>query len=359
MAILLLAFGMFAYTAQAGSVLADERGADQLSQVVDAAITRLAGRGTWWNDQKIKHGFMNALQVFTCTPDDTKWTWPNAADATGLLKEVLDTSTLKVAGVEWNQAGVANYKVDPPTGFWPEYLTEMVGEISTHYNKTIAIERKYYANSGLVVDAVADGREVHMSEPYYYVAGFHNNAPRIEALHSSCVTVGTQGNFIVKVDSGITTLEQLYQQISTGAIKDVGFIDKGNADSVSSILPTNTFYKSSITNGTQLADQVFNGQIIAGYVSEGSPPEPERFRMIPTGIVAPRVVLFRKDEPTCADKETETNAGVVAGLVILAIAVLVLVATLSVLIVREKRGSPVFAPLLGNGGEDHKANDQL
>lgn len=357
MAILLLTIGLFALSVQAGPVVPDDLSADQLSQVVDAAITRLGGRPTWWNDQKIKHGFMNALQVFTCTPDDSKWVWPAREEAHGLLKRVLDSRELKVAGVVWNQASIANYQLETPTGFWPEYLDEIVAEINAHYSSNITVNRMYYANSNLVVDAVGKG-DVDMSEPYYYVAGFYDNSPRIEAMHSSCVTVGTQGNFIVNVASSITTLDQLYQELLTGSNKDVGFIGAGNAQSVSSILPPNAFLKVGITNGTQLADQVVAGQILAGYVSEGNPPSPERFRLIPTGIVAPRVALFRKDEPTCADKETETDSGVIAGMIVLAVAVLVLVGTLALLIVREKRGHPVFAPLLASDME-HKNSDQL
>lgn len=275
-----------------------------------------------------------------------------------MFKRVLEEEELKVAGVRWENAGVANYMGEEPTGFWPEYLTAIVAEINAHYQTNIVINRMYYETSNLVVDAVGKG-DADMSEPYYYVAGFYDTAPRIEAMHSSCVTVGTQGNFFVKADSGINTLEQLYDAIVNAAVPDVGFIGAGNAQSVSSILPSNTFYKDNIVNGSQLADQVVSGNLVAGYVSEGHPPQAERFTLIPTGIVAPRVVLFRKDEPTCADtvKETETDSGVIAGLIILAVAVLVLVATLSVLIVREKRGHPVFAPLLANA--ENKASDQL
>eukprot|EP00240_Pyramimonas_obovata_P004322 CAMPEP_0118944498 /NCGR_PEP_ID=MMETSP1169-20130426/40411_1 /TAXON_ID=36882 /ORGANISM="Pyramimonas obovata, Strain CCMP722" /LENGTH=368 /DNA_ID=CAMNT_0006889995 /DNA_START=15 /DNA_END=1121 /DNA_ORIENTATION=+ len=347
MARLLLTVGMIALAAQAAPVVPDDLSADQLSMVVDAAITRLAGRDTWWTDQKNKHSFENAVQVFTCTPDDTKWIWPAMEEAHGLLKRVFDSGELKVAGVQWGDGSVANYKTDPenPTGFWPEYLDAMVAEINVHYNTTITIKREYYDDSNLVIAAVADGRDVDMSEPYYYISGFHDNTPRIEALHSSCVTAGTQGNFITKAGSGITTMSQLYQAIDTGALKDVGFIAAGNAQSVSSILPPTTFKKIGITNDTQLADQVANGQIIAGYVSEGHPPQPERFNdLIPTGIVTPRVVLFRKDEPTCAGTETN-DSGMVAGLVVLALAVLLLVGTLAIFIYRERRGVPVFPPL--------------
>eukprot|EP00959_Pyramimonas_sp_CCMP1952_P020316 428613-Pyramimonas_sp.AAC.1 len=209
-----------------------------------------------------------------------------------------------------------------------------------------------------------------MSEPYYYLNGFYNNLPRIEALHASCITAATQGTFITKIDSGIQTLGELYNAINTGDNKDVGFIGAGNAQSVSSILPKNTFFKDSITNGTQLASQVDNSQIIAGYVSEGEPPNPERFFVIPTGIVAPRAVLFRKDLPSCNGEitavvgddlhtKTKTNAAVLAAVLVLAFATLLLVITISVMIVREKKGRPVFASLLDNDSYEPKGDARM
>jgi len=344
------AFGLLAISGAYGKpVTEDPLSANELSRVIDAAVTRLSAQGGWWHKMTTKHEFTNALVVSSCTPDDAKWKWPETVGATGLWKRVLDSGKLKVAGVKWSQGMVADYKTNPlqPTGFWPEYLKEMVDRINLHYGTTIKIERVYFPTSVLVIDAVAKG-DVDMSEPYYYLAGFHTNDPRIEALHISCVTLGTEGNFITRNDSGITELADLFTKIQNGPVRDVGFIAEGNANSVKSILPTNHFPKIGLTNGTDVEDQVVSGSIIAGYISEGFPSLPERFNLVPTGIISPRVAFFRKDEPSCdGDKTvTKTEDGLIVGVFMMALAVVILVAILSTVIIREKRGHPIFSPLL-------------
>jgi hypothetical protein len=87
-----------------------------------------------------------------------------------LWKRVVESGKLKVAGVQWSQGMVTDYKTDPlqPTGFWPEYLKEMVDLINGHsrsiINKEIVVERVYFPYSILVIDAVAKS-DVDMSEP--------------------------------------------------------------------------------------------------------------------------------------------------------------------------------------------------
>jgi hypothetical protein len=43
---------------------------------------------------------------------------------------------------------------------------------------------------------------------------------------------------------------------------------------------------------------------------------------------------------------TKTEDGLIVGVFLLALAVVILVAVLSTLIIREKRGHPIFSPLL-------------
>ena len=39
----------------------------------------------------------------------------------------------------WNEDG--NYQVDPPTGFWPDYLNYFLGQFQKAYGEDIALER--------------------------------------------------------------------------------------------------------------------------------------------------------------------------------------------------------------------------
>ena len=104
------------------------------------------------------------------------------------------------------------------------------------------------------------GLDVEVSEPYYYISGFHANKPRIEVLDFSCVTLGSSGHFFTKKDSGIETMDQLVAKIlntpsSVISNRSVGFIGKGNFDSNSDLLPENVDAKIE-TNHSMIEEQV-------------------------------------------------------------------------------------------------------
>ena len=386
----------------------DPLSSTQLSQAIDASIMQLHGTAGWFEQIRASNGYPNAQNVASCTPSDERWVFPAKESATGLLRRVLDSNKLKVAGVQWSQPGAADYITDPanPSGFWPEYLTAIVDELSLAYGQTITIERVYYSTSAIVVQKVEDG-EVDCSEPYYYLGGFHSTSPRIESHEFSCVTAGLASSFYTKKDSGIQTLENLYETIESGPNRVVGFIGKGNYDAVSAMLPSTTTPVYN-TNATEIGLNVQLGVYVAGYVSEGQPANPERYELFPTGTISPRVILFRKDQltdgggsvvvsggepppppctliltrrrlmyqatllhargahvPTAAEPKAQppasthvhprpptsspagnVNDAYAVALIVVAAVTLVLAVLLAWVIVKERRGSPLFMPLI-------------
>jgi hypothetical protein len=100
--------------------------------------------------------------------------------------------------------------------------------------------------------------------------------------------------------------------------------------------------------------QVASGQLLAGYVSEGNPADVERFTVFSNGIISPRAFLFAKATVCSAgasmkadtSSDATVNGGVVAAVVILAVAVLVLGILLAYGVYRERTGSPLFMPLV-------------
>jgi len=305
-----------------------------------------------------------AFDVSTCTPDDVKWPWPSIEKATGLWKRVVDSGELKVAGVQWSNEDVADYKTDPnnPSGFWPTYLQMVVDEINKHYGtdlpKPIEVKRVYFPKSSMVTNEVMRGEEVDVSEPYYYINGFNDNQPRIEVMDFSCVTLGSLGHFFTKKGSGITTIDGLVAAISavgenslTG--RQVGFIGDGNWHSNSDLLPSNTVAQLDLQDQDQLEAAVLNGDLVAAYLSEGFPANIRTdFEVFPTGFMSPRAFLFRKDIVKSGDEGGSSgNTGLIAALVALASTVLVLVVLLAAIIVRERSGNPYFMALLDKSGE--------
>jgi len=325
----------------------DDFSSDQLSIAVDSAIMELQGTKGWFHEVRSTSGYANALGVFSCTPDADKWVFPAAAAATGLLKRVLDSGELKVAGVQWVvNTGAADYKTDPenPTGFWPKYLTAIAETLSAQYGKTIAVKRVYYRTSVLVTAAVESG-EVDMSEPYYYISGFHEDQPRIEALAFSCVTAGLASKFFTKLGAGVTTTDLLYDAVAAGPNRAVGFIGQGNYDAVSALLPADTT-PVFVTNASEMDANVLSGALVAGYISEGEPEDADAFDTFETGIISPRVALFRKTKLVCtADDEGVVVGGIII-IAVLAGVALLLASILAYAITMEKKGTPLFMPLV-------------
>lgn len=356
----------------------DTLSSQMLSEAVDAALVQLHGQNGWLHNLRQSTGYTHPIEVTSCTPSSL-WTWPSAAQATGLLKRVLDTGKLKVAGVKWKKGGAADYKVNPPTGFWPEYMNAIAAVMSTHYGKSIAVERVYYANSDLVNKAVADGTDVDMSEPYYYLGGFHDSKPRIEALHISCITVATASAFSSTKASGIKNMDDLYNKILAGPNHKVGFIGAGNFDAVSHVLPANTA-PIYITAFAELEEAVANGTLLAYYESEGSASDTATSVVYETGVISPRVALFHKDSTSqCMasaglqvaldQKATALKAGNKAEekcdeedtvplklvMIILAAVVFLMTCLLILLICKERSGKPLFmSPLM----EQPHSNEQ-
>merc|ERR1719393_824440 len=97
-----------------------------LSLAVDAAIVTLQQAG---KDEEIRLQNMpfEFMAVHTCKGSDlSAFRVPNFAEATGLLRTVLDTRVLKIGSLgpyDWG-GNDGNYLVDPPVGFYPDWLTE-------------------------------------------------------------------------------------------------------------------------------------------------------------------------------------------------------------------------------------------
>ena len=114
---------LLATAAAADVSCVDEFDSTQLSEAFDAAMMELQGAKGWFTQLKTSTGYHNAQSVNSCTPPTAtmQWNYPAASDATGLLKRVLDSGVLKVAGVKWGgKEAAADYLTDPenPTGFW-------------------------------------------------------------------------------------------------------------------------------------------------------------------------------------------------------------------------------------------------
>lgn len=343
----------------------DPLSSKSLSQAVDAAIVSLHGQNSWLHNLRTSTGYTHPIEVTTCTPKISMWSWPSATNADGLLARVLSSGKIRVAGVKWALPPAADYKTNPasPTGFWPEYMNAIAGAMSTHYGKTIIVERIYYSNSDLVTKAVRNGTDVEMSEPYYYVGGFLDNKPRIESMHISCLTVATSSVFSSTTASGIKSVDELYAKITQGPNRRVGFIGAGNYDAVSHLLPA-TVQPIYITDAATLDARVADGTLLAKYISEATASSSATRFVYASGLISPRAALFRLDSvDSCVaatalsaatgkkddDDDDDDDKGIfMVVIVVLASVILLMTCLLTKIICLERSGQPMFMkPLMG------------
>eukprot|EP00747_Dinoflagellata_sp_TGD_P187095 gnl/TRDRNA2_/TRDRNA2_44577_c0_seq1.p1 gnl/TRDRNA2_/TRDRNA2_44577_c0~~gnl/TRDRNA2_/TRDRNA2_44577_c0_seq1.p1 ORF type:complete len:598 (-),score=140.32 gnl/TRDRNA2_/TRDRNA2_44577_c0_seq1:323-1879(-) len=191
--------------------------ARDLMEAADAAVVRTHNSGDllWAQDRNPP---FQALEVHTCRVDDpSKIPFPDASKATGLLADVLETRKLRILAYgsedalpNWQQDG--NYEVDPPTGFWPDYMDKFMHHFRQAYGSDIQLERVWMKAGG--TEKVLDG-SIHMTEPYYIYENLWKDRVKKWNFQFSCVVMGYEQQFFAKravvnfESAGNTCAEQL------------------------------------------------------------------------------------------------------------------------------------------------------
>lgn len=103
----------------------------QLREAIDAALVRAIHAGDYQRIESqyfASNGF-ESVAAFTCGINPDYFTFPDAASATGQLKDVLDAKELKVAALgpsNWGYQG--NYEEEDPSGLWPDYMNAVFAQ---------------------------------------------------------------------------------------------------------------------------------------------------------------------------------------------------------------------------------------
>mmetsp|Transcript_7610 Transcript_7610/g.11524 ORF Transcript_7610/g.11524 Transcript_7610/m.11524 type:complete len:376 (-) Transcript_7610:123-1250(-) len=174
----------------------------------DAAIVQAISEGDYealeskyWASNKF-----DSVGAFTCSISTTNFAFPSAANATGLLKKVLETKTLTVAALgpsNWGYQG--NYQVANPTGLWPEYMMNIFDKFNAAYGGDINLVRKFESSSASVMNLIAND-EADLTEPYWTVSAFHEGVARTQTFDYSCTVLGTESCFFTSslADGGVS-----------------------------------------------------------------------------------------------------------------------------------------------------------
>ena len=91
----------------------------------------------------------------------------------------------------WNEDG--NYQVDPPTGFWPDYVQYFLGQFQKEYGYDIKLER-VWMNSDEGSHMVLNGT-IHMTEPYYIYDAIEFDKPKKWMFDFSCIVMGYEQTY--------------------------------------------------------------------------------------------------------------------------------------------------------------------
>jgi len=279
--------------------LGETKSSKDLSLAVDAVIVTLQSSGI---DSQVAHRNMpfEFIEAHTCKIDDPSlYVVPNFAAASGLLRTTLDNKILKIGAVgpaDWSNDG--NYMVDPPTGFYPDWVSEfckgfnaLKGPDGVRYDSagTITCQRTFQPSSAKVFKDLFEGT-TYVSEPYYVVDSFywgtneacsssadcrqanlpgekeycqdsdgndsgndktckHPASPRFKHVRQSCSTFGIDSTFMTKktivpgddrpavvLDDAAYTVIGLNSAIQRGVNKKVGFLSQANYATVQTVL---------------------------------------------------------------------------------------------------------------------------
>lgn len=171
----------------------------QLREAIDAAAVRAIHAGEYerLESQYFASDKFDSVASFTCGVDPSKFPFPPSATATGLLAEVLSSQELKVGALgpsNWGYQG--NYLLDPPSGFWPDYLNAVMAEFTKAYPGVVA-KRVWNGTSVGVMHDVLEG-QAHMTDIYWTVPAWFENRARSETFELGCTVLGTDSIFFAK-----------------------------------------------------------------------------------------------------------------------------------------------------------------
>ena len=91
----------------------------------------------------------------------------------------------------WNEDG--NYQVDPPTGFWPDYVKYFLGQFQKAYGEDIALERVWMKSED-GTNMVLNGT-IHMTEPYFIYEAIEFETPKKWSFDFSCIVMGYEQTY--------------------------------------------------------------------------------------------------------------------------------------------------------------------
>lgn len=166
-------------------------GNTRMRQLLDASIVRNAADGTWQRIefQYWKSNRFDSVSAWTCPATPDRFAFPPNPPVTTLRMGMLGTA----AGgpPDWGYQG----KYAEGTGLWPDIEAAIVKALP---GGAVRLERRFFNSSAAVMDAVLAG-DVDCTAPYWTVSGFHRDRIRHASLDVGCTVLGTESTFFTRI----------------------------------------------------------------------------------------------------------------------------------------------------------------
>ncbi|UJR26803.1 hypothetical protein I4U23_008116 [Adineta vaga] len=184
------------------------------------------------------------IRAYTCR-QSTQLPVQNRNETSGFLRDILiDKKPLLIGGLgpfDWGTHD-GNYNLDPPTGFYPKLLEEIVKQIGklkgadgNVYGEGISFKRIHYTNESGLFKALLNGT-IYATDVYLLVDGSYNGTRETCSNNTQCRTGESCDKEVCTYPTRPRYLH--FRTTCTTASRDTKFITKKNNGMI--VIPNNT-----------------------------------------------------------------------------------------------------------------------
>eukprot|EP01066_Platyproteum_vivax_P003978 Platyproteum_vivax@DN14992_c0_g1_i1.p1 len=273
----------------------EERRNEQLISAWNAALIRMISSGKI-QELSAKHGVPHQMTTY-CNPS-ADYRFPPRAELrkNDRLWHVLEQSKVVIVGsprANWGPDG--DYTKQVPTGFWPELLNSVLGEIGHFYSKNINIERRHDGIWKGIDSGVADMADVYMINNNIGP----NRTTSVHHFNVGCPLATTPIRATCLTKHQVNDFDQMYAKILQIPVaqRKIAVLTQANWSTIRAAFPPSC-QMVKVDSDTEMLAKIKNEQVFAGVTTgklDGTDGD-TTIRTINTGINAYHGPLFRRED---------------------------------------------------------------
>ncbi|PFH33280.1 hypothetical protein BESB_084790 [Besnoitia besnoiti] len=252
------------------------------------------------------------------------WPAPTSLHESDLLLDVLETGTLRVAGLgprspdprkgsaflsevdplqadrgfNWGQEG--DYSVSPPVGYFPTYLQAIATKIGNHYKRRVVPEYLFFVRGEDAMKSVAQGT-AHMTDIYFIQAYQQGSTSHLPEFYRTCPVSGSPNNLLTLKEYRINSLQSLVRTLrmaTNPGMRTLAYLSSGNYETVHFFFPRQALGEVMTQ---EEAERRIAAKEILGNIRTGSAGMlPDTFEVVDLGLVLVQGPwIKRTDTPHC------------------------------------------------------------